>query len=126
MRTDLNTLEQIDQLSPFEIKDKLITLAQDSARKSAIAMLNAGRGNPNWVATTPREAFFTLGHFALSECRRVMDSNGVGGMPAKPGCAERLKAWCGANASLAGTDFLQAMVPFAVARFGFNADAFVH
>ena len=76
MRTDLNTLEHIEQLSPFEIKDKLITLAQESSRKSAIAMLNAGRGNPNWVATTPREAFFTLGHFAVTECRQVI--RGVG------------------------------------------------
>jgi aspartate 4-decarboxylase len=126
MRTDPNTLQQIDQLSPFEIKDKLITLAEESARKSAFAMLNAGRGNPNWVATTPREAFFSFGHFAVTESRRVMDSNGIGGMPARPGCAERLKAWCAANASMPGTDFLQAMVPFAVTRFGFNADAFVH
>ena len=106
MRTDPNTLEQIGQLSPFEIKDKLIALAEDSARKSAFAMLNAGRGNPNWVATTPREAFFSLGHFAVTECRRVINSNGIGGMPARPGCAERLKTWCAANASMPGTDFL--------------------
>src|SRR5579862_3456898 len=97
MQTDLNTLRQFDQLSPFEIKDKLIALAEDSARKSAIAMLNAGRGNPNWVATTPREAFFTLGHFALAESKRVMDVDGVGGMPAKAGCAARLRVWCEQN-----------------------------
>ncbi len=126
MRTDLNTLEHIEQLSPFEIKDKLITLAQESARKSAIAMLNAGRGNPNWVATTPREAFFTLGHFAVTECRRVMELDGIGGMPRKPGCADRLKKWCDENEAMPGADFLRAMVPFAVTRFGFDADAFVH
>lgn len=126
MRTDLNTLEQLDQLSPFEIKDKLITLARESAKSSALAMLNAGRGNPNWVATTPREAFFSLGHFALTECRRVMDLDGLGGMPRKAGCADRLKTWCEANASMPGADFLRAMVPFAVTRFGFDADALVH
>ncbi len=126
MRTDLDTLEQLNHLSPFEIKDKLITLAQDSAKKSALAMLNAGRGNPNWVATEPREAFFTLGHFALTESRRVMELDGIGGMPRKPGCADRLNAWCEANQSLPGADFLRAMVPFAVTRFGFDADAFVH
>src|SRR6185437_12839269 len=86
-----NTLQQIDQLSPFEIKDRLIALAEESAKKSAAAMLNAGRGNPNWVATTPREAFFSLGHFAITECKRVMDVDGVGGMPPKHGCAARLK-----------------------------------
>jgi aspartate 4-decarboxylase len=126
MRTDPNTLQEIGQLSPFEIKDKLIALAEDSAKKSAAAMLNAGRGNPNWVATTPREAFFTLGHFALTESKRVLDLEGVGGMPAKSGCAARLKTWCEKNASMPGADFLRAMVPFAVTRFGFDADAFVH
>ncbi len=126
MQTDIDTLRQIDQLSPFEIKDRLIMLAQESSRKSAIAMLNAGRGNPNWVATTPREAFFTLGHFAVTECKRVLDLDGVGGMPPKAGCAARLKAWCEKNSSLPGANFLHEMVPFAVSNFGFDADAFVH
>jgi aspartate 4-decarboxylase len=30
-------------------------------------MLNAGRGNPNFVATLPRNAFFQLGLFAVGE-----------------------------------------------------------
>ena len=37
------------KLSPFELKDKLISLASESARASAVQMLNAGRGNPNWI-----------------------------------------------------------------------------
>ena len=125
MRHDQSVLEKLDQLSPFEIKDELIKLAGETAKKSAVAMLNAGRGNPNWIATTPREAFFSLGHFALTESKRVLDLPGVGGMPPKAGCAGRLKAWCEKNAAMPGTDFLRAMVPFAVKRFGFDADAFV-
>lgn len=126
MQTDINTLRHLDQLSPFEIKDRLISLAEDSAKKSAIAMLNAGRGNPNWVATNPREAFFALGYFALSECKRVMDLPGLGGMPKKPACAARLRDWCEKNSSMPGVDFLRAMVPFVVKKFGFDADAFVY
>ncbi len=126
MRTDTNTLQELNQLSPFEIKDKLITLAEEHAKKSAMAMLNAGRGNPNWIATKPREAFFTLGHFALMESQRVLDLDGVGGMPAKAGCATRLKGWCEKNGALPGASFLYNMVPFAVEEFGFDADAFVH
>ncbi len=61
-------------MSPFEIKDELINLAKaTSKRTSESAFLNAGRGNPNWVATTPREGFFLLGQFAISESKRVMD-----------------------------------------------------
>ncbi len=32
-------------------------------------LLNAGRGNPNWTAPTPREAFL-LGQFATKETLR--------------------------------------------------------
>jgi aspartate 4-decarboxylase len=102
METNFETLRQYDQLSPFEIKDKLIALAGETARKSATAMLNAGRGNPNWIATTPREAFFALGYFALTESKRVLDLPGVGGMPAKTGSAARLEAWCEKNLLLPG------------------------
>ncbi len=125
MQTDFETLRQYDQLSPFEIKDKLIALANENSKKSAAAMLNAGRGNPNWIATNPREAFFALGFFALTESKRALDLPGVGGMPPKAGSAARLEAWCEENIKMPGAPFLKAMVPFAVKRFGFNADAFV-
>ena len=72
-----------ETLSPFEIKDALIQLARKGEKKRAHAMLNAGRGNPNWVATEPREAFFLLGQFAITESKRVMDLPGLGGMPAR-------------------------------------------
>ena len=35
--------------------------------------MNAGRGNPNWIATVPREAYFSLGQFAIGESKRVLD-----------------------------------------------------
>ena len=126
MDESLATLRQYDKLSPFEIKDKLISLAKEHAQKAAAAMLNAGRGNPNWVATTPREAFFALGQFAITESKRVMDLPDLGGMPAKDGIAARLAAWLAQSAPTPGIDFLKAMMPFAVKKFGFDPDAFVH
>ena len=53
-----------EKLSPFELKDKLIKIAKTHQERM---MLNAGRGNPNWVAVTPRFSFFQLGLFALEE-----------------------------------------------------------
>jgi aspartate 4-decarboxylase len=126
MDESIATLRQYDKLSPFEIKDKLISLAKEHARKAAAAMLNAGRGNPNWVATTPREAFFALGQFAITESKRVMDLPDLGGMPAKGGIAARLEAWLAQSAPTPGIDFLKEMTPFAVKKFGFAPDAFVH
>jgi aspartate 4-decarboxylase len=51
---DILSLRKFESLSPFEIKDELINLAKKTSRTSQSAFLNAGRGNPNWVATTPR------------------------------------------------------------------------
>ena len=121
------TLKQYEALSPFEIKDFLAKAALKTTTASALTYINAGRGNPNWIATEPREAFFTLGHFALSESKRVMDlPPGIGGMPKAPGIAERFEAWLAANGSLPGVRFLTAMLPWTVEHFGFEPDAFVH
>ena len=74
---------EFSALSPFQLKDELIRSARDSTQQKAAThkFLNAGRGNPNWIATTPREAFFLLGQFALEESKRVWDEPDLGGMP---------------------------------------------
>ena len=120
-------LQSFETLSPFEIKDELIKLARKTSRTSQSAFLNAGRGNPNWVATTPREGYFLLGQFAVSESKRVMDHPaGIGGMPQQQGIASRLEAWLHKHSDMPGASFLSAMVPFTVKKFQFDADAFVH
>lgn len=124
---DVMQLRKYETLSPFEIKDFLARAASRTASASAVAYLNAGRGNPNWIATEPREAFFLLGQFAITESKRVMDlPPGVGGMPQARGSAERLSAFLRKHADLPGGDFLGALVPWAVRKFGFEADKFVH
>src|SRR3954449_12680516 len=124
---DVMNLKKFEALSPFEIKDELINLAKKTSRTSQSAFLNAGRGNPNWIATTPREGFFLLGQFAITESKRVMEHRaGLGGMPKAPGIAHRLEVYLEKHADMPGATFLAEMVPFAVHRFGFNADAFVH
>jgi aspartate 4-decarboxylase len=124
---DIMTLKKFEALSPFEIKDELINLAKGTSKRTQSAFLNAGRGNPNWVATTPREGYFLLGQFAITESKRVMDDPaGIGGMPKAQGIARRLESWLAAHADMPGADFLAAMVPFSVKKFGFEPDAFVH
>ena len=120
-------LKQYEKLGPFEIKDFLAKVASKSALENSLSYLNAGRGNPNWVATEPREAFFLLGQFAVTECKRVMDlPPGVAGMPKAAGVAARLEAWLAKHNDMPGAPFLQAMVPWAVKKFGFDADKFVY
>jgi aspartate 4-decarboxylase len=124
---DMLTLRKFEALSPFEIKDELIKLARSASRTTQSAFLNAGRGNPNWVATKPREAYFLLGQFAVTECKRVMEHPaGIGGMPQARGIADRLDAWLAKQSEMPGADFLSSMVKFAAKTFEFDRDAFVH
>ncbi|WP_415947485.1 bifunctional aspartate transaminase/aspartate 4-decarboxylase [Streptomyces sp. KLOTTS4A1] len=130
------TREQISkyaQLSPFELKNVFIELAQQvqdgpsgHRGKSSVQMLNAGRGNPNWVATGPREAFHALGYFALHESRRVWTADNLGGMPEKAGAGDRFDAFVRKHRDLDGVELLQKCVEHALDRFGFDKDAFVH
>src|ERR1700741_37629 len=120
-------LKQYEKLGPFEIKDFVPKLATKSAQENSLSYLNAGRGNPNWVATEPREAFFLLGQFAITECKRVLDlPPGVGGMPAAEGIAGRLEAWLAKHEEMPGASVLRAMVPWAINKFSFDPDKFVH
>jgi aspartate 4-decarboxylase len=124
---DAVTLRQYETLSPFEIKDDLAKVATKAAKASQIAYLNAGRGNPNWIATEPRSAFFLLGQFAITESQRTLDlPAGVGGMPKAPGMAARLASWAEAHTGLPGAAFLHDVIPWAVREFRFDADAFVY
>lgn len=124
---DITTLRKFEALGPFEIKNELINLAKATSKTTQSAFLDAGRGNPNWVATTPREGFFLLGQFAITESKRTMEeSPGIGGMPQAKGIAARLDAWLAKHMDLPGADFLPSMVKFAIKTFGFDPDAFVH
>jgi aspartate 4-decarboxylase len=125
--TDILTLRKFETLSPFEIKDELIKLAKKTSRTTQSAFLNAGRGNPNWVATTPREGFFLLGQFAITESKRVLDHPaGVGGMPQPSGIAARFDAWLEKHTDMPGAPFLSSMLQYATDKFRFERDSFVH
>jgi len=115
-----------EKLSPFELKNKLISLADDRGNKNIWSMLNAGRGNPNWIAATPREAFFTLGHFAMEETRSVWNDNDLAGMPKKEGISARLKDYTEQHPNAPGVDFLKAILNYGALNLGFNLDAWVH
>ncbi|TGE33773.1 aspartate 4-decarboxylase [Desulfosporosinus sp. Sb-LF] len=115
-----------EPLSPFELKNKLISLAHKHGDTSLWAMLNAGRGNPNWIAATPREAFFTLGQFAMEETRSVWKDKDLAGMPGKKRIAERLRTYLEKHQDSPGVDFLQASLDYGTTNLGFNPDTWVH
>src|SRR5262249_7269217 len=84
-------------------------------------------GNPNWVATTPREAFFLLGRFAIEESKRVWNERDLGGMPHADGISERLSAFLSRDGNDGpGGALLRRSIDYGASKLGFDADAFVH
>lgn len=114
------------KISPFELKDKLIDLAEESRKSGAHSLLDAGRGNPNWIAATPREAFFTFGHFAVEESRRVWNDRDLAGMPRKEGISERFLDYVKNNEDAPGIELLSKMINYGVTVKGFNADQWIY
>lgn len=119
-------IEQIyGKISPFELKDKLISYAKEGKRSGAHSLLDAGRGNPNWTAAAVREAFFTFGQFAVAETRNTWNEWDLAGMPQKEGIADRFNAYMAENASAPGAELLKAMVAYGIEKKGFNPDCWV-
>src|SRR5215831_15964419 len=125
LKTSRARQKALTRLSPFELKDTLIQLAQANERTSTAMMLNAGRGNPNWIATRAREAFFLLGKFALGECRRTRDDGIIAGMPDKPGIGNRFKSFLVSERDTPGAEFLGGVYEYGK-KAGFDADAWIH
>ncbi|AET69490.1 aspartate 4-decarboxylase [Desulfosporosinus orientis DSM 765] len=115
-----------EHLSPFELKDKLISLANKHGDTSIWSMLNAGRGNPNWIAAAPRDAFFTLGQFAVTEASKVWQEKDLAGMPHTEGIANRFTAFLDNNPDAPGTNLLRESIAYGITHLGFEADAWVH
>ncbi|MFE9425539.1 bifunctional aspartate transaminase/aspartate 4-decarboxylase [Kitasatospora sp. NPDC006697] len=126
-------IHRLARLSPFELKGEFIRLAEafqadrpGQKGKSAAHMLNAGRGNPNWIATGPREAFYALGYFGLAESKRVWTADDLGGMPEQRGIAGRFDSFVRSHPELPGIQQLKACVDLATDRFGFDRAAWLH
>lgn len=114
------------KISPFELKDKLINLAEESKKSGAHSLLDAGRGNPNWIAATPREAFFTFGQFAVAESRRVWNDKDLAGMPKKDGIAERFIEFTKKHKDAPGIELLSKIINYGITVKGFNPNEWIY
>ncbi|MGT2430083.1 bifunctional aspartate transaminase/aspartate 4-decarboxylase [Cupriavidus basilensis] len=118
-------LSKLANLSPFELKDELIKLASSDADRM---MLNAGRGNPNFLATVPRHAFWQLGLFAMRESERSFSymPEGVGGFPRRAGIEERFNLFAREQSETSGVKFLAGAVSYVRDQLGLDAGDFLY
>lgn len=114
--------KKYEGLSPFELKNRLIDMAGSLRER---IMLNAGRGNPNWVATKPREAFFLFGKFALEEGHRVLSRPGMAGAPDPRGIARRFEEFTRIHAEQRGAQFLAEAYEYATEKLGLEGDSII-
>jgi len=113
---------ELDSLSPFELQDELERLA----RKADVPeVLDAGKGQPDWVATPPRDAFLLLGRFALGEAERTATHSDAGWYPDTSGVAKRLGSFLTKHEKDPGAALLKAAVDHGVKALGFEPDAWV-
>ncbi|AFL94704.1 putative aminotransferase 3 [Thermococcus cleftensis] len=121
----LKNIGNLEELSPFEFKELLIKLAR---RKSERMMLNAGRGNPNFLALTPRYAYLQLGKFALSEAERHFGYMGglIGGHSDREGIEARFEIFVRNHWNERGTAFLNSAVSYVRDYLGLPAGDFLH
>src|SRR5580698_7006025 len=121
---------KIATLSPFELKDELIKAAGGGAvaRPANAAMLNAGRGNPNFLATLPRHGFWQLGLFAMRESERSFAHmpEGLGGFPKPEGLEERFEIFTRDYKGVPGIDFLRGAISFVRDQLGFDGGEFLY
>ncbi|MFT8590884.1 MAG: bifunctional aspartate transaminase/aspartate 4-decarboxylase [Acetobacter orientalis] len=111
-------------LSPFELKDTLISLASSKADR---VMLNAGRGNPNFLATLPRGAFFLLGQFALTEARLSLSylAPGLGGTVRIDGIEARFDRFLADHQGQEEATLLGSALSYVRDQMGLPADTFL-
>lgn len=120
-----NEYSKYAKLSPFELKDALIELASSKANH---AMLNAGRGNPNFLATIPRRAFLRLGLFAVAEAELSYSylSTGVGGLPKIEGIEGRFQRFISDNHDRPGVQFLGRSLSYVRDQLGLSPSEYLH
>ncbi len=104
----------------FELQSAIATAARESGRP----LLDAGRGQPNWLATVPRAGFFRLGAFAVDEAVTASSSLLWGQAPPQDGIAGRLAASLAGDTSM-GAQFLSTAVAYGIDELGFEADPWV-
>ena len=120
----MKEIPNFEELSPFEVREFLIRIA---SRPSQKMMLNAGRGNPNFLALIPRYGFSQLGLFALSEAERHFGyMEIIGGHSDRDGIEARFEIFVRNNWDTKGARFLNSAVSYVKDHLGFDAGDFIH
>ncbi|NGX33814.1 MAG: Bifunctional aspartate aminotransferase and L-aspartate beta-decarboxylase [Candidatus Anoxychlamydiales bacterium] len=122
-------LKKYHEMSPFEVKDILITLAKESFKKNGKAKdkyLNAGRGNPNFFNTTVRDAFAHFTLFANHFADVLSPFEDIAFRYTKENLYKNFSEFIKRSKKNKATVFLEKAIDFAIKKFKFDPDSFLY
>jgi aspartate 4-decarboxylase len=122
-------LKKYHEMSPFEIKDFLISLAVESFNKNAKKrdkFLNAGRGNPNFFNTLVREAFNYFSLFAVHIADASSSFDNIAFRYSKDDIYDKFLEYLSRQNQTEALIFLKKSIDFAIKEFKFDADEFIY
>ncbi len=123
----LNRLEHLLRKEKCQLTMRRATYELIMKTNKVHPPLDLSRGNPNWTATLPREAFFRLGLFGIQECKRVRCHDyGICGTPEKKGIAKRFETFMKEVRVLSGSELLWETYRYGVEQHDFNPDEWVY
>ncbi len=108
--------------SPFEIKNTLIDMAKDACAKQGCTMINAGRGNPNFLNTTVRKSLALLTLFAAEAAEKPGSAKDTGLRIDKQGLAKSFTAFIEDHRGHSGATFLEQAMEYATRDLGMDPD----
>ena len=111
--------KDLAKLGNFEVASCLLKLAEKNSTSSPV--LNAGRGNPNWIQTVSRLAFCRLVEFGIQESRRTISGKDLAGYTEKEGMSKRLRAFLSDSPA---DRFLSEALDYGEVDLGFDKDEF--
>ena len=125
-----NDLEILKVMSPFELKNILIEKAKNACAEHCAnggkkRFLNVGRGNPNFLNTTVREAFCLLTLFVSRLSDTYLQQNDLGLRPEKKGIAKKIFDFLETQSDNDETSFLKKALHFAIEEFSLDPDEFI-
>jgi aspartate 4-decarboxylase len=118
-------MSHYEHMSPFEFKNILLEEAGKVVNEDK-PLLNAGRGNPNFLNTTVRDAFAYLQHFMSRLSDELSDLKHLGIRPPKKGIAKKLVDFLNEHHSGEAAEFLRESINFAENEFNLRPDDFVY
>ncbi len=123
--------KNLSELSPFEIKTFLLDLAHNSKRirrqqGEKAAVLNGGRGNPNFFNTTVRVALNEIIEFAVSLSSENVSTPDLGYRLECEGISDKFKAYLeNRDDDKKQIIFLKNLLDYVEKSFSFSLDEFV-